>query len=42
MRRDFGFSEGERRILSRLDTPRKVQDYVDRLAYNMEEDGDTF
>ena len=42
MRRDFGFSTAERRILSKLDTPQRIQDYIDRLAYNMEEDGDTF
>jgi len=38
----FGFSEKEQRILSKLDTPKKIQDYVDRLEYNLEEKGETF
>lgn len=42
MRHSFGFSERECRILSRLDTPIKIQDFIDRLEYNLEENGDTY
>ncbi|MCX6817772.1 MAG: hypothetical protein NTU57_02855 [Candidatus Aenigmarchaeota archaeon] len=42
MRRSFGFSERERRILSRLDTTAKIQDFLDGLEYNLEEKGDTY
>jgi hypothetical protein len=38
----FGFSEKEQRILSKLDTPKKIQDFLDKLAYNLEEKGETF
>jgi len=38
----FGFSEKECRILSKLDTPKKIQDYVDALDYNLEEKGETY
>ena len=31
----------ERRLFARLDTPQKVQDYLDRLPVNFEPDGDT-
>lgn len=37
----FGFSKKERRILSRLNTPKKIQNFTDRLPYNLEEKGDT-
>jgi hypothetical protein len=42
MGRDFGFSAQECRILSRLSTPARIQDYVDKLRYNLEEKGDTY
>ncbi|MFH1237468.1 MAG: transglutaminase-like domain-containing protein [Candidatus Aenigmatarchaeota archaeon] len=42
MRRSFGFSGRECRILSRLDTPVKIQDFIDKLEYNLEENGDTY
>ena len=31
----------ERRLFSRLDTPHKIQDFLDRLPVNFEPDGDT-
>ena len=31
----------ERRLFARLDTPQKIQDYLDRLPVNFEPDGDT-
>jgi hypothetical protein len=37
-----GFSKEERKLLSRLDTPRKIQDFVDKIEYNLENKGDTF
>jgi hypothetical protein len=42
MKTKFGFSEKECRLLSKLDTPRKIQDFVDRLEYNLEEKGETY
>lgn len=41
MKNNFGFTNAERRIFSRLDTPAKIQDFIDRLEYNLEEHGDT-
>jgi len=38
----FGFSPKECSILSKLDTPKKIQDYVDALEYNLEEKGETY
>ena len=37
----FGFNERELAVLRRLDTPVKVQAFVERLRYNLEPDGDT-
>ena len=31
----------ERRLFARLDTPQKIQDFLDRLPVNFEPDGDT-
>jgi hypothetical protein len=42
MGRDFGFSAGERAMLSKLDSPAKIQDYVDGLKYNLEKKGETY
>ena len=42
MRGDFGYSGKERAILSKLATPAKIQDYIDRLSYNLEEKGVTY
>lgn len=39
--RKFDFSKKECKILSKLKTPRKIQDYVDNLEYNLEEQGET-
>lgn len=36
-----GLTKTEERLLRRLDTPAKVQRYLDRLTYNTEPDGDT-
>ena len=37
----FGFTAREIAVLRRLDTPVKVQAFVERLRYNLEPDGDT-
>ena len=41
MKRKFGFSLKECRILSRLNTPEKIQDFLDKIDYNLEEDPET-
>jgi hypothetical protein len=37
----FGFSPRECKILSKLNTPKKIQDFVDRIDYNLEKKGET-
>lgn len=37
----YGLSKAEERLLRGLDTPAKVQGYLDRITYNTEPDGDT-
>lgn len=37
----FGLNRGETAILQRLATPRKIQDFLDRLPVNFEKNGDT-
>ena len=37
----FGLSANERRLLRSLNTPEKVQRFLDELPYNMEDDGET-
>lgn len=37
----FGLTKQEEKILRRLDTPIKIQDYLDRLPINHEKQGDT-
>ena len=37
----FNLSEKEERILKKLDSPRKIQDFLNKLAINFEENGDT-
>jgi len=37
----FGLTKAELVLLRRLDTPRKVQDYLNKLPQNFEPDGDT-
>jgi len=41
MRQESGFSPNERRLLSRLNTPHKIQRYLDSMDYNLEEEGET-
>jgi len=41
MKRKFGFSSKECRTLSRLNTPEKIQDFLDRIDYNLEEEPET-
>ena len=36
-----GFSKRQLRTLRSLDSPRKVQEFVEKLAYNIEEEGET-
>jgi hypothetical protein len=38
---DLGLQPGEFAVLRRLDTPRKIQDYLHALRQNFETDGDT-
>jgi hypothetical protein len=40
-KRRFGFSRDEYSILSKLNTPARIQDYLDRLDYNLEKLGET-
>ena len=42
MKTRFGFSEKECKLLSGLDTPIKIQDFLDGLEYNLEEKGETY
>lgn len=37
----YGLTKEEYKILKRLNTPRKIQDYIDKLAINFEESGET-
>jgi len=37
----LGFSPSHARVLARLDTPEKIQDYLDRMSINHERNGDT-
>ena len=37
----FGLNAGEERILRRLDSPQKIQDFLDRLPINFEKRGET-
>lgn len=41
MKEDFGFNKEELKILGRLNTPVKVQDFIDSLKINFEDDGET-
>jgi len=41
MKKTFGFSPKECRILSRLNTSQKIQDFLDMIDYNLEEEGET-
>jgi len=42
MKNKFGFSSKECKILSKLNNPKKIQDFVDKLKYNLEEKRETF
>lgn len=41
MKKFFDFTSGELKVLQRLNTPQKIQDYLDKLPINFELDGDT-
>jgi len=41
MKDKFDFSEEECKILSELDSPKKIQNFLDKMKYNLEEDGET-
>lgn len=41
MKKFFGFNSTEIKILDRLNTPIKIQDYLNKLPINFEQDGDT-
>lgn len=38
----LNFNKTEQRILQRLNTPAKIQDFINKLEFNFEEDGETF
>ncbi len=38
----FGIHQDQLKILRRLNTPKKIQGFLDRMPINFEEDGDTF
>lgn len=38
----FGLEKKELRILKKLNTPKKIQDFLDKMKINFEKDGDTF
>ena len=37
----FGFTEEEIKIFEKLDTPQKIQDFIEDIPINFEENGDT-
>ena len=37
----FGLTKGEEKVLRRLSSPQKIQDFLDRLPINFEKNGDT-
>ncbi len=41
MKEFFGFNQAELKVLGKLNTPHKIQDYLDKLPINFELDGDT-
>src|SRR5690606_22648808 len=41
MKKDFGFTKDELKIIKKLNTPSKIQDFLNSLEINIEEDGDT-
>ncbi len=41
MKKFFGFDETEIKVLNKLNTPQKIQDYLNKLPINFEEDGGT-
>lgn len=41
MKKFFGFKETEIKVLERLNTPQKIQDFLNKLPINFEEDGGT-
>lgn len=41
MENDFGFNSEQLEIIKKLNTPRKIQDFLDKLEMNFEPNGDT-
>ena len=41
MKKDFGFTKDELKIIKKLNTPSKIQDFLNSLEINFEEEGDT-
>jgi hypothetical protein len=41
MKKFFGFNETEIKVLNKLNSPQKIQDYLNKLPINFEEDGGT-
>jgi len=42
MKNKYGFPLKEYKIISKLNTPKKIQDFLDKLDYNLEEKGETY
>jgi hypothetical protein len=42
MMKDFGYTKEEKFIFKKLNTPAKIQDYLNSIPFNFEEFGDTF
>jgi hypothetical protein len=41
MKKFFGFNETEIKVLNKLNTPQKIQDFLNKIPINFEEDGGT-
>ena len=42
MKNKYGFPLKEYKIISKLNTPKKIQDFLDKLDYNLEKKGETY
>ncbi len=38
----LGLTKGELKVLKKLNTPHRIQDFLDTLEFNLEEDGETY
>ena len=42
MKNKFGFSPVESKVLSKLSTQKRIQDFIDKIDYNIEKKGETY